>query len=316
MRIKKEFEEFCEKNPKSLVEVNEVKILKCSEFENFVVKLIKKLNACGYFNKFKRLENDLIKAKGLFPIKLPKSFQKSTLYLDFLFKNQRGVHSDDLELIFRYLEVESYQHAALVRGFTQLFDENQRKLFVTQVYQSNQQKIVAFLTKHKEKVVQVFGEYKNNQNKVNLNDYLLIMRKICEIDPHFQLFENKADVEPFLNKVNSLKTVLASAKRYFFDYLGLSQKIYPSVGSIDIGYEVYWEFFDYLIKMIPSFYIEYGLGGEADNLFKLRSELEETRDKYQQKLSSCKSELEEEIMKSTQFLLRHSEEFRTADQRS
>lgn len=167
---------------------------------------------------------------------------------------------------------------------------------------SNQQKIVSFLTKHKDKVVSVFGEYKNDQNKVNMNDYLLIMRQVIAIDPNMQIFENRADVEPFMDKVNSLKSVLGAAKRYFFDYLAVSPTVYPGVGSLDIGYDVYWEFFDYLIKSMPNFYLEYNLGGEADNLFKLRREIEATRDKYVQKLSSCQSELEESIIKCSCFL--------------
>lgn len=183
---------------------------------------------------------------------------------------------------------------------------------MTADYQSNQQKIVAFLTKHKDKAVAVFGEYKNEQNKVNMNDYLLIMRQVLAIDPNMQVYENRADVEPYLEKVNCLKSVTTAAKRYFFDYLGLSPAVYPAVSSIDVGYEVYWEFFDYLIKSMPNFYLEYNLGGEADNLFKLRREIEGTRDKYVQKLSGCQSELEENIINGKLESRSYTEEARAA----
>lgn len=127
-RVKKEFTVYCNSHEKKMIEVNEVKLLKCTDFEGFISQLIKRLNSLGYFRKYQNLEHDLIKAKGLFPIKLAKSFQKSTLYLDFIFKNQRGVHSDDLDIIFMILEVETYNHAVLVRGFTMLFDENQSSI--------------------------------------------------------------------------------------------------------------------------------------------------------------------------------------------
>lgn len=147
-------------------------------------------------------------------------------------------------------------------------------------------------------MIDVFKEYKNEQNKVNLNDYLLVLRNVLAIDPNLKLFENRADVETFPEKVNCLKTILASAKKYFFDYLGLCHALYPTVTSIDIGYDVYWEFFDYLIKMAPNFYIEYNMGGEADNLFKLRQEIEDTLEKYKKRLGGAQSELELNIIQS------------------
>lgn len=162
------------------------------------------------------------------------------------------------------------------------------------------------MTKHKDKIIDVFKEYKNEQNKINLNDYLLVIRNVIAIDPNLQLFENRADVETFPEKVNCLKTILNSAKKYFFDYLGLSTTLYPTVTTIDIGYDVYWEFFDYLIKMSPNFYIEFNMGGEADNLFKLRREIEDTLEKYKKRLGGAQSDLELNIIQSRLEMTRHN----------
>lgn len=157
---------------------------------------------------------------------------------------------------------------------------------------------MAFLTKHKDRIIDVFKEYKNEQNKVNLNDYLLVLRNTLAIDPNMRIFENRADVEPFIEKVNCLKTILNTAKKYFFEYLGISTTLYPTVTMIDIGYVVYWEFFDYLVKISPNFYVEYNLGGEADNLFKLRHEIEDTMERYKAKLGAAQSDLEYNIIVS------------------
>lgn len=128
-RVRREFRDYCNSHQQKLIEINEVKLLKCNDFEGFIVTLIKRLQSLGYFGKFKRLEYDLVKAKGIFPVKLQKSFLRDTLYLDFIFKNQRGLHEDDLEVLFRLLEVESYGHAALQRGFTVLFDDSPSNFF-------------------------------------------------------------------------------------------------------------------------------------------------------------------------------------------
>lgn len=161
------------------------------------------------------------------------------------------------------------------------------------------------MNKNKEKVIDVFAQYKNTQNKVSLNDYLLVMRDIKAVDPNLQFYENRADVEEFMTKTNALKFTLDNAKRYFYEYLGVSKTLYPRVNTIDIGYDVYWEFFDYLLKMANDFYIEYNLGGEAENLFKLRRELEDTVAKYKKKLHSCQSEFEEGVVRSRVQFIRH-----------
>lgn len=126
-RVKKELNEYMMSHPQKLIEVNEIKILKYTEFEGFINGLIKKLDTLGYFKTFENLQKGLQKAKGLFPLKILNTFDKKDLYLEFIFKNQRGIHADDLDMIFKILEIESYNNSALVRGFTMLFTENQSK---------------------------------------------------------------------------------------------------------------------------------------------------------------------------------------------
>lgn len=145
----------------------------------------------------------------------------------------------------------------------------------------------------------MFDKYKGPQNKIGLNDYMLMLQNTLSIDPNIAFFENRADVERFTDKTNSFKFIMNSAKHYFFDYLGISSTLYPTPGTIEISYDVYWEFFDYILKMSPDFYIEYNIGGEEENLFRLRRDLEETVAKYKRKLANCQSEFELGVLKTT-----------------
>ena len=165
-------------------------------------------------------------------------------------------------MIFKIMNVETYSKVVLTRGFTMLLKESNN-------YSQNQQKIVSFLSKHKDRVIEIFKHFKDEQNRINMADYVLLLKEIVSIDSKLCFFESRADVEPFFNKTTSWKIITDCGKQYFFDYLGLSQELYKGINQVDIGYDVFWELFDYMIKMTDGFYIEYDLGGEAQNLFKL-----------------------------------------------
>ena len=143
----------------------------------------------------------------------------------------------------------------------------------------------------------------DQQNRVNINDYLLILRDIVKIDPILKLYEKRGENETFLDKTNNIKRIIETAKRYFFDYLEISKSVYPRITMLDIGYDVFWEFFDYIIKMSEDFYIEYNMGGETQNLYQLRLDLNDTLESYKVKLWNCKSELEEKIIKRRIWLV-------------
>lgn len=127
-RVRMQYAQYVTAHPQKLIEINEINILKYSEFEGFIVALIKNLQNLGYFRTFHELLKDLHGAKGLFPLKTGNTFDSKDLYLEFIFKNQRGVHADDLDKIFKILEVETYYSAITKRGFTMLPTENDSKL--------------------------------------------------------------------------------------------------------------------------------------------------------------------------------------------
>lgn len=158
---------------------------------------------------------------------------------------------------------------------------------------------------HKEKIIDAFSLHKNIQNKVSLNDYLLVMRDIKAVDPNLHFYLSLSTKEELPSSPHTTEFIMAKANEYFHEYLGVSKQLYPKVETIDFGYDVYWEFFDYLLKMANDFYIEYNLGGEAENLFKLRRELEDTVAKYKKKLHSCQSEFEEGVVRSRVQFIRH-----------
>ena len=123
-RVKRWFRAYLEEHPEKTLMLNDCKLLKVAEFEGFVSSLAKLLDSRGYLDRFERLRQDLSRVRGLFPISFPKSFDKAQLYLEFVFTNQRGVHEDDLEMIFKIMKVESYSQVALTRGFTMLVKES------------------------------------------------------------------------------------------------------------------------------------------------------------------------------------------------
>jgi hypothetical protein len=123
-RVLLHYQGFIKDHPEKLIEVNGVNIIRVNDFEEFIVGLSKYLASIHYFDRFLSLKVDLDRVKGLFPINLPKSFDKNNLFLEFVFKNQRGVHIDDIEMIFKIMNVETYHRAALTRGFSILIRES------------------------------------------------------------------------------------------------------------------------------------------------------------------------------------------------
>ena len=110
-------------DPRSL-EVNGVHMMRQSAFDEFVDYVVKHLEELGYFRRYPFLKNQLLKTKGIGNSKVTKHFDREELLLEFIFKNQRGVHIDDLENIFKIMKVESYSQVALTRGFTMLVKES------------------------------------------------------------------------------------------------------------------------------------------------------------------------------------------------
>jgi len=118
-RVRQFYDKFCKENSDNLTEVNKQKIVRVSAFEKFIQGLKSYLVSFGYFEKFLQLEGDLEKVKKLFALNLAKSYERSTLYFEFLQRNQLGVHVDDVQRIFRLMKVE---------GFAKEEDKQEKKL--------------------------------------------------------------------------------------------------------------------------------------------------------------------------------------------
>ena len=150
------------------------------------------------------------------------------------------------------------------------------------------------MAKYKDRIIEVFRKYLDQQNRVNINDYLLIFRDVAALDPQFQLFLNGLR---FLDIPHNAKEIIETAKNYFFEFLGISQTVYPRITLLNIGYDFYWEFFDFFLRVNNGLFVEFGVGGETQNLFQLRKDLIDTINKYTGKLKAAKSTVEENIIK-------------------
>lgn len=165
-------------------------------------------------------------------------------------------------------------------------------------YVLNMQRMVSFMFEHKEKIIDAFSLHKNIQNKVSLNDYLLVMRDIKAVDPNLHFYLSLSTKEELPSSPHTTEFIMAKANEYFHEYLGVSKQLYPKVETIDFGYDVYWEFFDYLLKTADTFYIDYrgGVGGEEMRLIALRADLRASGDNYKGRVDGGKTEFEKKLI--------------------
>ena len=124
LKVRSLYSQFEVSHKTKMTDINSVYLIKCGAFDDFIDYLIDYFEKKGYFRRYKSLKADLSRLKGLNNASRAKSFDRNELFLDFAFKNQRGVCLDDVEHIFKILKVETYHQISLTRGFTMLIKES------------------------------------------------------------------------------------------------------------------------------------------------------------------------------------------------
>jgi hypothetical protein len=294
-RVRQFYDKFCKENSDNLTEVNKQKIVRVSAFEKFIQGLKSYLVSFGYFEKFLQLEGDLEKVKKLFPLNLAKSYERNTLYFEFLQRNQLGLHVDDVQRIFMLMKVESFAKEE-DKQEKKLDRESPSTIDAKLDYVLNLQRMISVMLDYKEKIIDAFSLHKNFQNKVSLNDYLLVMRDIKAVDPNLHFYLSLSTKEELTTSPQSMEMIFARASEYFHEYLGVSKQLYPKIEMIDFGYDVYWEFFDYLLKTADTFCIDYRGGGEEGRLIALRADLRASVDNYKGRVDGGKTEFEKKLI--------------------